>query len=429
MADPAPSAPSREWQHPLLILLAVAFLAALHLFYLFYLELPQRFQTPGGKLYQGLPLFGDEGDYASISRNLAHQGVFGHGPQAVPTARRPPLWPLLLAAWWRLTDNIVHLLICNHLLAVVGAVLAAALAATVFTRRLTQLVLLVIGLNPNSFAYVRLYAEPLFTCLLLLTLIGWVRSRTSPAWPGPFLCGCSCGLLALTRAEGLLLIPLLGAAFLLSSLRNRLPPVPFWIFLAAALLVLTPWLGRNYTALGVIGLVSNAGDTFAGAHNAKVLAEDPGRWLHFDTYATPAQAARRHSLSEAEADRFLWQLGLDHLLTRDFWFLLRLELHKVLITFLPYFVLLPGGDPWLNTLTGLPYMLLWVLFLGCALYWLGRRRPERLLLLPFLAPLMVSLIFYGQVRFRVPYEPVAFALTLGFLMSRQPLRTPPAAEP
>lgn len=429
-----PGSQRHRWPTSLIIYLLFTFLAILHLAYLFGVALPERFLAPHDEMFHGLPLSGDEGDYVHLGYNLARQGVFGYGEHAVLTARRPPLWPLVLAGLFRFTDNPVYLLICNHLLAALAAVLAAILASGLFSRRLSLLIMVVVGLNPNSYSFVRLYAEPLFTVLLLLVMIFWTRTRLSPRRRDPVCLGLAAGLLALTRAEGLILIVLLALDLFYQARLDRPRTPALLCFLLAALLPLTPWLARNYTTMGFVGLVSNAGEVFAGAHNDKILATDPGRWLHFDAFASPAQLAQRQQLSEIEYNRQAWQLGWENLSRHPVLFLLTLEMKKLLITFSPYFVLLPPTyPPIFNTLTALPYSLLWLLFLILAGRWLILGEPWRVFLLPFLVPLLVTLIFYGIVRFRVPYEPLALTLTVGcladWLSTRWTARRPATAPP
>jgi hypothetical protein len=67
-----------------------------------------------------------------------------------------------------------------------------------------------------------------------------------------------------------------------------------------------------------------------------------------------------------------------------------------------------------------PYFILYVTF--CAFIFLGRSiiiKKYAALFLILVIPLAVTLIFFGDVRFRVPYEPVIFTLAIGFLANER----------
>jgi amino acid transporter len=99
-----------------IILVAVLFclIFALHLSYLFFVELPDRAQKKQGNgSYNdscGIKLFDDEADYTTIAYNIVHTGVFGYRKN-IPTASRPPLWPFVLSINFLFTNNILYSLI------------------------------------------------------------------------------------------------------------------------------------------------------------------------------------------------------------------------------------------------------------------------------------------------------------------------------
>jgi 4-amino-4-deoxy-L-arabinose transferase-like glycosyltransferase len=123
-----------------------------------------------------------------------------------------------------------------------------------------------------------LMSETLYGLVIALVLLAAYRLRDEPTlWRAAAL-GAAVGLAALTRAEALLLLPLLAPAVG----RLRL----FGVACLAALVVLAPWTIRNWTTVDRPVLVStNDGVTLAGANCA---ATYHGRDLgSFDTGCIP----------------------------------------------------------------------------------------------------------------------------------------------
>src|SRR5487761_651937 len=80
----------------------------------------------GGLWLRSEQLAGDPDGYRALADNLLSSGVFGHGQ--VPTAYRPPLYPLLLAGCLKLTTHSIFAVAALHgVLGVATAVLTVVL--------------------------------------------------------------------------------------------------------------------------------------------------------------------------------------------------------------------------------------------------------------------------------------------------------------
>ncbi len=185
---------------------------------------------------------------------LAREISDGRGMQSLltgkPTANHPPLWPLVLA--------VPHLLGRHSVLAaqlVACCVGTATIVVTGFVGRAIASARtgLIAAAGTAVYAGVWVYEQRVLSetllflgiAALLLAAYDYLRH------PGPAraaLLGAICGLLTLTRAEQVLLIPLLLVPLILGwrwrgITRARLASLAVAVLVAAA--VIAPWIGYN----------------------------------------------------------------------------------------------------------------------------------------------------------------------------------------
>jgi 4-amino-4-deoxy-L-arabinose transferase-like glycosyltransferase len=217
--------------------------------------------------------------------------VFRAGRVPVQTAYRAPGFPLLLA--------VVHVIgghaLLDERVAQVGVGVALVVLVYDIGRRLygprTALAAgLLAAVSPVLVLFdATLISEPLFTMLMLAALSCALARR-------PALAGVLVGLAALTRPEGLALIP--AVALLLANRRAAL------VATLTALACVAPWTIRNAVVLhGFVPVSTETGNTLAGVYNARSLPD--ARWRDprkFGLY-TAARTANRDS--EAATDRAL----------------------------------------------------------------------------------------------------------------------------
>ena len=190
-------------------------------------------------------VFWDDGVYLASARSLAqgHGYRFDNLPGAPAAVHFPPLWPALLALVWAFAPdfpaNMSWFRLLNPVLAALGAGLACAYA--IRTLRLAPVVAVV---ATGTFAVVLpvlvlasvLFAEPLFFCALVGVLFAIDRSARTGGWRSAVLAGVLVGVAALVRSTGIVLIPAMLAALLLSR-----RPREALVAGSAAALVLLPW--------------------------------------------------------------------------------------------------------------------------------------------------------------------------------------------
>jgi 4-amino-4-deoxy-L-arabinose transferase-like glycosyltransferase len=222
-----------------------------------------------------LTAFTDKSD--DFARTFVHHGTFGFIP-GEPSAYTQPLYGFFLVpiywifgrTWWAVGG-------AQIVVATVTALLVYAIGARVMSRRAGMIAAAVATLNPYLVWHdVHLNREVLdqllAAALLLCTLIA--ADRRSVAWATA--AGIYAGLAILGNVR-LILIPVIVAAYLfLRAGRNWVAPLAV---VAAAALVVTPWVVRNKIEVGCFALTTD-GRALWKANNDQtyhLLAE--GKWI------------------------------------------------------------------------------------------------------------------------------------------------------
>lgn len=258
------------------------------------------------------PLLGDGLEFHLLANNLAD----GHGYAQpflladgidVPTADKPPLYPLVLAALSVLGGTGWEAHQVTGALIGTGTVVAIGLLARGLGDARAGLVAAALAaLHPALVAADgSLRSESLYALAIALSLLATWRLLARPGPARAAALGAIVGAAALTRGEALLLVALLlvPAAWAAGGARAR----HVAIGCAAAALVLAPWLVRCWIAFDRPVLVStNVGGLLAGANCADTYSGPLlGQWS-FDCLPP---ARHRNEALEAARQR---DLGLDY---------------------------------------------------------------------------------------------------------------------
>jgi dolichyl-phosphate-mannose-protein mannosyltransferase len=328
-------------------------------------------------------------------------------PSHVPTADKPPLYPLLLAVpsllGWKtlVAHRVVSCLMGAALVVAVGllgrrvggervGLLAAAIAA------LYPLLVVLDG---------SVRSESLYAPLVAGLLLGVYRLTDRPSVWRAVAVGAVLGLAVLVRSEAVLLgVLLLAAAAARLPSGQRLRPIV--VAAVVALLVVAPWAIRNWGEFGHPLLSTNEGSLVYGANcHAAYHSRQIGAWACYPRLTvTPGR-------DEADVSSELRSTGLDFardhagrvpavmgvrlLRTFDLWSPNRATRFEAAI-----------GNRDLSTYrVGVAmYYLLAPLAVAGALILRRRREPIAFLLAPAALVVIVALLGYGTPRFRVPLE-------------------------
>jgi len=184
----------------------------------------------------------------------------------IPTAEHPPLYPLFLSILPALGIDGLDAARMFGVAFGTGTVLVVALIA----RRVAgdRAGLWAGGLCAAYPSFIAadgsIFGEPLFGLLVGLAVLQALRLRTRPTLKGSAALGVLVGLAALTRSEGVLLLPLLGIPAVVAVPRQRL--MKGAVVVLGTLVVLAPWVARNWHVFGRPTLSTDQGPTVAGSN-------------------------------------------------------------------------------------------------------------------------------------------------------------------
>ena len=364
----------------------------------------------------------DAWDYDRIAVALAQHG---HYPGSIlangPTALRPPVFPAVLAALYKVVgvgSTSTRWEAARLLEAVLGTItvgLIFLIARRVWDRSAALVSAAVAAVYPPLLlAGASLLAESICAPLLLGGVLAALEYRSSPhrlRWA--LIAGVLVGLASLARVNVVLVA--VPVTLLVWTERPRLA----WrslrapLAVAAAMLVtLTPWTIRSSVVMHRFVPVSDeAGYALVGTYNsyAQARTDYPAVWLP-PIQAWPGAARSAHGLNEAQISERMTTLAVDYAKAHPtyvgkvvLWNSLRL------VNFTG-----PGVERWIEQTWGDPASLavasvyaFWALaalaLLG-ALTAAGRRAPVALWGWP-LAVCLSTVLIIGATRYRLPADP------------------------
>jgi 4-amino-4-deoxy-L-arabinose transferase-like glycosyltransferase len=390
----------------------------------------------------------DSADYDRIAVSLADHG---HFPSTItaprgPTAFRPPLFPLALAGAYEAvgTQHQQTRWTAGRVLEAVLGAITVALTCLIALRLFGPGVSLLAGLiaalyPPLTLVGSSLMSESLFIPLVLAAVLAALQARSSPQplrWA--VIGGAFAGLAALTRGNGIFLVP--GVCLLVWSgdwrwtrrpAGSRALQVPL-AALAAALLVMVPWTVRNWEVFGhFVPGVTETGYTIAGTYDpaAQGRRDYPAMWVPPVLEYGRAVAADP-TANEAQLSSTLTSSGLRYikahpasLLKTAGWSALRLfnltgaGVERWAAQYEAYPV-------WLSEVSVYAFWIVGALALVGVFAAATRAAPWTVWLCPVLL-LLSTLLVIGLTRYRSPADPfivILATLGLGALGRRMPRR-------
>jgi 4-amino-4-deoxy-L-arabinose transferase-like glycosyltransferase len=348
--------------------------------------------------------FGDE-IYYSLLANLISSGhgfvdpaVLLSKGQSIPTAHRPPLYPILLSGLAELggTGSDAQRLVGT----ITGGgtiVVAGLLGRRLASPRAGLIAAGVAAAYPTLVAADgALMTESLYGLLSGIALIAAYRLSDRPSFGRAAALGAIAGLAALTRGEALLLLPLVLIPVLRRPGGLRAAAAACLVFV----IVLTPWTIRNWTTFDrPVLLATEAGETIGGANCESTYYEDKlGAWDVFCVHQPPTG-------NEAERLNTIGREGRDYALDHPgrVPVVLAARFGRTWSLYRPFTT--PEGRSHAVTVAG---VLAFALLLPLAAYGLILLRRRRvsvwILLTPFVTVTVTALLAYGALRFRQSAE-------------------------
>jgi 4-amino-4-deoxy-L-arabinose transferase-like glycosyltransferase len=383
--------------------------------------------------------------YAAVGPATPPSGCGRAVAHARPTAFRAPLWPATLAGVYALTDPLTSdrwlaARIAVALLGTVAVALMGFVAGRLWGHRV-RLLALAAGATCAPLVVIggSLLTETLFTVLALGAVAATVVARESPhrvRWA--VLAGALVGAAALTRTNGLVLLPALALGLWGPSPRRSWRALaPVTVLVAATVLVIAPWTLRNASAMHALVPVSTeTGSALIGTYNATVqdAPHHPRTW-HWPPLVPELQPLLRHHLAEPARQRQLVEAAWDYVQAHPFAPVASTATNVA--RFFGY-----GGPNWWSysartidvPVAAADVAMAWIavaapfMLVGIVAAW-RRRGPLWLWLVPVLL-LLSAAIVVGETRFRAPIDPFLVLLAaLGADLVLTWLRRPAGATP
>ncbi len=350
----------------------------------------------------------DEQRYIRIAENLLTTKTFGVEPYQ-PFALNAPLYPYLVAAVFVVSGH--SLLAVRLVQAIIGtanALVTLKLTQTLFPRRsaVAWLVMLCVGLYPVLVLWEgMILTETLYILTIQLCCWWWVRAIHSPTRQNTLLSGAGFGLTMLARETLVLFIPVALVTAVLITNRHR---VRYAVLAAAAcLLVMAPWVVRNYLTFG---------HPFFSDRTAYMVYKVTGYgyvspfWQEWD-----ARDAEQGTSSEALDEGDLAYAPMRYMWDWDFARQEPLLYTRIIAAKLSELWLHPNGLDRLPSSLKLPYQVghgMILLLAGGGLWTATRERHWPLLAWSLILPYVTvfSLYFKPNPRYTIPLLPLVFIL-------------------
>jgi 4-amino-4-deoxy-L-arabinose transferase-like glycosyltransferase len=391
----------------------------------------------------GATLKNDEHVFTRIAWNLVLGNSYSMNGKA-PTAERPPVYPLMLAGIFRLSsanglagsdkaggakqygvwstitqtrasNYRVMARVLNAIMGTLTVLLVYLIGRRLFNVDVALVASLIVALNRVFIRYsMYIVSDTLFCFMVSLIIYVFIKIQERPdSLLLRLLGGVLVGIGILTRSELFLFVPFL---FIWSLILHRTfgrAVVTLVIILLPILLLITPWIVRNYVVFGELVMATNLGYTFWGIHNPETFSDETlmGKWDPPDDTVRNAgqnpagqnpagQDPAHRYLSEPEWNRYLLQQGLQTI-RKNLSAMPRLELYKLCKLIL--------SDGAIRQLLRFPWLYLFVFGLIFMLT-SGNHRPFLILYVLIAYSILTTLVFYTCERLRMYIDPVFYTI-------------------
>ena len=242
---------------------------------------------------------------------------FSDEHRAVATAFRPPAYPAFLTATSRLFDGSTHTFqIAGCVAGVVTIVLIAFLGRRVGGTTVGLIAAAIASIYPVFLAIdAAVMSETVYVPLVTGAVLAAYAAIDRPTLPRWIVLGGLTGAAILTRADGLIVAPLLivPSAWLVREVALPRRALLASTAIAACLLAVTPWVIRNHHQLDTTSIATlQTGTALAGANcPATYYGDRIGSWS-FECTQRPRQDTRTETAVNDELIRDARTYALDH---------------------------------------------------------------------------------------------------------------------
>ena len=372
--------------------------------------------------FNSISLPGSDGpEYNSIAESLYESGTYAHNGR--PTASKAPTYPLFLYLVYLFfgENNFIAVKIIQIALLLITALLFYRIAIIIFNSKEIGITYLFLSSIYPIFVYFsgRFASENLimfFVALIFWLLFKYENSRCMFLY---ILLGISNALLVFLKPT-LILLSLIIAIRLIRKGKSFIPYLT--LFILSISIVILPWTIRNYTVfeknVSLFSLTTHGGKTFWGANNEIVYSNKiKGKWIDFqdkdidwdNEVLDTSIKGRWGGLEEYKVDKELYRMAFQWIQNNPLKFI-KLIPYKI-IRFLDFDQHSYQADSKLKKMIGfftvLPLLLLY--FIGNFFIIKNKNlnidSKKIIFINLYLLSLLVGvIIFYGDIRQRIPFE-------------------------
>lgn len=357
----------------------------------------------------------DAADYHRLASGLA--GGLGYvNADGVPTAWRPPGYPLFLAAVYVVTGPQVGAArIVQAGLGSVTAILIALLGFLFAGRRAGVIAGLLAAIYPGFFWLPRVLFSENVSLFLITAVLGCavvaVRKRS---WRWAMLLGLLLGVSILVRGTNLMVAGLIIIGFVVSFWKNRVPfrstASIILLIVAGLVLVMAPVAIRNYRLFHrFIPIATQDGVTFYSSYwppqkNGKLV------WGNLASDDDPVVRESKNQGDEAQVSQYYNRITTGRL-RNDPGHFFRVLPSKLISLAAPFdWEWFPHRAGYSRSFNWAYVLVLPFAFAGAWLLWRRRVADQWLLWIVPISVVIQAVIFYGSPRFRLPAELVAIVM-------------------
>ena len=361
------------------------------------------------------PAFSDDKDYKEIARNITEGR--GYTLEGKPTAYRTPGYPIVIACTYKLfgyTNYPIRIL--QVFLDLGSCFLLFLIGRKFFSERVALLASGIFAFFPAQILYTcEFMTETSFTFILLLIVWLVLSNNSLHGIQRNVVIGLLIGIAILIRSTALLLpfIIMLSRWKFGLSLRKNL--IGLAVISVTAVVILSPWLVRNYSTFHRISITSNTGVNFwignhAGASGSYSFPKDnnPLEEIKDNYECSDLGMKLGKEFITAHPGEYLILLAkkFAHFFSADYWLMTTIQYFPNAKEYPNAASLFSKINPWLFWSIQLPFVLILLAgTFGLVCRGTSEQNITFILWTTILYWLVVHLIFYAGARYRFPIVP------------------------
>ena len=338
------------------------------------------------------------------------------------TANQLPFYPVLLAVFYSLSSQHVAFMWIRliQIIASIGTVLLIYLITKKMFNETTARIAGWIAVFYPIFIItcVRICPETLLTFFMTLLIYQILRFREQCSTKGAIITGLLLGITLLNSNVIVPAIPFIGIWLWMTQTQKTGSLKRLGIIMAVMLVVISPWLIRNYVSLGEFPMMkSSSGLNFWLGNNARATGTFYLPSGEMMDSIIPAEFHQMFASSEMAQDKWLRKDAMEYLLRDPGHFIKMIGIKTWYYIWFPPNNLVSREVLFFKKFFALPYGLVLITgILGLILGWKRNTSMMSLLLILLSTGVILYAVFIvGHLRYRMPFEPFLIIPAAWFL--------------